>query len=142
MQKDTELKPAGTNPGYEKRDVNTRAITYASVVLFMLVIASLLSMYWVFDYFSKTQKLGPTASPFIDVRQLPPEPRLQVQPLEDLNRVRQSQEDMLNSYDWTDRANGNVRVPIDRAMDLIIERGLPTRPSAPTSESVAKEQGK
>ena len=83
MRKDTSLNPAKTNPGYEKRDVNTRAIIYAVIVLFVLVIASLLSMRWVFDYFSATQTLGPSASPFTDVRQLPPEPRLQVHPVED-----------------------------------------------------------
>jgi hypothetical protein len=142
MRKDTNLNQAGGNPGYEKRDVNTRAIAYAVIVLLVLVIASLLTMHWMFDYFSATQKLGPSASPFTDVRQLPPEPRLQVHPVEDLNRVRESQEDLLTSYGWADRATGKVRVPIDRAMDLILERGLPTRTSAPSSESAAKEEGK
>jgi hypothetical protein len=33
----------------------------------------------------------------------------------------------LNSYGWIDRSNGIVRIPIDRAMDLILQRGLPTR---------------
>ena len=33
----------------------------------------------------------------------------------------------LNSYGWVDRSNGIVRIPIDRAMDLIAQRGLPAR---------------
>ncbi len=131
-----------TNPGYEKRDVNTRAISYSLLVLLAVVVVSLVTMHWLFGYFSATQQLGPTASPFTDVRQLPPEPRLQVHPVEDLNRARMEQEDLLNSYGWTDRATGKVRIPIDRAMDLIIERGLPTRPNAPHAENVPKEQEK
>jgi hypothetical protein len=134
------LNSPQTNPGYEKRDVNARAISYSILLLLAIVVVSLVTMRWLFDYFSATQTLGPTASPFTDVRQLPPEPRLQVQPVEDLNKVRQEQENMLNSYGWTDRATGKVRIPIDRAMDMIIERGLPTRSNTPPAESAAKEQ--
>jgi len=140
MRKDTELKQAENNPGYEKRDVNTRAITYTVIALLAVILASLVTMHWLFDYFSATQPLGPSASPFTNVRQLPPEPRLQVRPVEDLNRVRQEQEDLLNSYGWADRPTGRVRIPIDRAMDLLVERGLPTRPSAPPPEAASKEQ--
>jgi hypothetical protein len=32
----------------------------------------------------------------------------------------------LNSYGWVDRTNGIVNIPIERAMDLIAARGLPT----------------
>ncbi|HEV2330417.1 MAG TPA: hypothetical protein VGY56_16670 [Verrucomicrobiae bacterium] len=37
------------------------------------------------------------------------------------------QNQKLNSYGWVDRSNGIVRIPIDRAMDLLMQRGLPTR---------------
>lgn len=33
----------------------------------------------------------------------------------------------LNSYGWVDRSNGIVHIPIDRAMDLLLQRGLPAR---------------
>jgi hypothetical protein len=140
MRKDTELNSPEKNPGYEKRDVNTRAISYSIAVLLVVVVLSLVTMRWLFDYFSVTQPLGPTASPFTDVRQLPPQPRLQVQPVVDLDRERKEQEVLLNSYGWTDRTTGKVRIPIDRAMELIIERGLPTRPNTPPAEGATKEQ--
>jgi hypothetical protein len=35
------------------------------------------------------------------------------------------QEARLNSYGWVDRTNGIVHIPIERAMDLIVARGLP-----------------
>jgi hypothetical protein len=68
-----------------------------------------------------------------------------VQPSEDLDQVRQAQEQILNSYGWEDKASGTVRVPIDRAMDMLIERKLPARqsPSAdPKPETARKEQAK
>ncbi|HEY1790272.1 MAG TPA: hypothetical protein VGJ73_19155 [Verrucomicrobiae bacterium] len=38
-----------------------------------------------------------------------------------------AQNQKLNSYGWEDQSNGIVHIPIDRAMDLILQRGLPTR---------------
>jgi hypothetical protein len=34
------------------------------------------------------------------------------------------------AYEWVDRNAGTVRIPIDRAKALLVERGLPTRPGA------------
>lgn len=127
MQKNIDMQTPPTAPGYETRDVNTRGILYFVIGLFVLLVFSLVSMRWLFGYFSETQPLGPAASPFTNSRNLPMEPRLQIQPEQDLIRVRTTQEDALNSYGWVDRANGIVRIPIDRAMDLIVERSLPVR---------------
>lgn len=51
----------------------------------------------------------------------PPSPRLQVQPAEDLRALRAEERAVLESYDWVDEATGTVRVPIDRAMELLLE---------------------
>ncbi|HEY3228230.1 MAG TPA: hypothetical protein VGJ87_03360, partial [Roseiflexaceae bacterium] len=67
------------------------------------------------------------ASPLSQTEQLPPAPRLQVAPAEDLEKLRTAEQQRLNSYEWVDRSAGVVRIPIDRAMALIAERGLPTR---------------
>jgi hypothetical protein len=70
---------------------------------------------------------------------------LQVDPGADLDQVRGTQEEMLNSYGWVDKASGTVHVPIDRAMDLLIERKLPVRENAPAvqgTEGAKKEAGK
>ncbi len=137
-----ENNPAVT---YEKRDVNTRTILIFVGVLFLVLAVTFVSMRGLFGYFSDTQNLGPGASPFDNSRVLPPEPRLQVNPAVDLNEVRQEQDEILNSYGWTDKANGTVRVPIDRAMDMLIERKLPVRQSAlagQNAERAKKEEPK
>ncbi len=55
-----------------------------------------------------------------------PFPRLQISPSEDLKVFRAREEHELTSYGWVNRSAGVVRLPIGRAMDLLIERGLPT----------------
>ena len=57
--------------------------------------------------------------------ELPPTPRLQVDPPGELAALRQSENAALSSYAWVDRSRGFVRIPIDRALALTTERGLP-----------------
>jgi hypothetical protein len=58
---------------------------------------------------------------------LPPAPRLQTVPGQELQELRARQEAQLQGYGWLDRQAGRVRIPIERAMDLLAERGLPAR---------------
>ena len=57
----------------------------------------------------------------------PPEPRLQTDPRQDLADMRAKEDEQLQSYGWVDRNAGVVRIPIDAAMKLTLERGLPAR---------------
>lgn len=61
-----------------------------------------------------------------DVR-VPPEPRLQVEPRQDLSDYRAREAALLDGYHWVDKSAGVVRIPIDEAMKRVVERGLPTR---------------
>lgn len=57
-----------------------------------------------------------------------PKPNLQIDDDHTEQRALYSvQNAKLDSYGWVDRSNGVVRIPIERAMDLIVQRGLPTR---------------
>jgi hypothetical protein len=38
------------------------------------------------------------------------------------------EDELLNNYGWVDQDAEVVRIPIERAMELLLERGLPTRP--------------
>jgi hypothetical protein len=53
----------------------------------------------------------------------------------------QSQQNLLNTYGWIDRQNGIVRLPIDRAMELLLERGLPTRTTGAAEKQPPTEKG-
>lgn len=58
---------------------------------------------------------------------LPPEPRLQTNPRQDLRDLRAQEDAILGSYGWVDKNAGVVRIPIDQAMKLAVQRGLPAR---------------
>jgi len=61
-----------------------------------------------------------------------PEPRLEQNERIEINDFRLKEEQTLNSYGWVDEKNGVVRIPIERAMNLVAQRGLPTTPKAGT----------
>jgi len=44
-----------------------------------------------------------------------------------LKAFREHEHEILTTYGWADKSAGVVRIPIDRAKDLLIERGLPVR---------------
>ena len=65
-----------------------------------------------------------------EVTKLPPEPRLQRFPREDIANFRRGEEELLNSYGWVNKGAQTVHIPIDEAMKLTVQRGLPTRAEA------------
>ena len=85
-----------------------------------------------------------------DIRRvLFPSPRLEVDERSQLNSIRLAEENTLHSYGWVDEKAGTVRIPIERAMDLLVRRGLPVRPqsagggvSAANTEASARESKK
>jgi hypothetical protein len=138
-----EIKPgedtrqASVSAGHELSDAEGRPLAVAGLILAAILVLIGISMAGTFYFCGKEQKLGPPATPFENARTLPPMPRLQVDPKMELKEYRDSQREILNSYGWVDRTGGVVRIPIDRAMDLVIARGaLPARPNsaAPTNE--------
>jgi hypothetical protein len=58
-----------------------------------------------------------------------PEPRLQLSPSSEMREYTARMTRELNNYGWIDRKAGVVRLPIERAMELLVERGVPVRPS-------------
>jgi len=74
--------------------------------------------------------LSPTA--MVNAQKQPPEPRLQRYPARDMRDMRADEDRILNQYAWIDPDKGIVRIPVDRAMDLIAQRGLPAAPAGKT----------
>src|SRR5262245_40404521 len=115
--------------GYEKRSVNIKIILELGAATIVIAVLIYLLMWAVFIYYDKREtssgKLFESA-PVVSLRQkLPPEPRLQTDPQLDLIQLRELEDKELNSYGWIDRDSGTVRIPVDRAIDRLVERGLP-----------------
>ena len=58
-----------------------------------------------------------------------------------LQALRKKEQDALTTYGWVDQHAGVVRIPMERAKDLLLERGLPVRGAAPApgAKDVKKE---
>jgi len=129
--------PAERGPGYERRDASIRGLLQFAFWMAVVLAVTLVAMRWTFKYYSRMAPLGPPASPFTNVRVLPPSPRLQANPHQELVDYCQAQEQEVRTYGWIDRRSGIVRIPVDRAMDLLLERGLPIRPASQTPATSA-----
>lgn len=129
-----------TNPGYETTDVNPNAVWIVAVVLVVCVALVIVTITWMFHFLNhrdlasqRRSEIDRVTRAVAATRPQFPEPRLQVAPQVDLAALRAREDATLNSYGWIDRKAGVVRLPIERAMDLIVQRGLPVRgqPNAP-----------
>ncbi|MFY9855777.1 MAG: hypothetical protein WAK26_18050 [Terracidiphilus sp.] len=59
-----------------------------------------------------------------------PTPRLQTDDgAQDIADLHAREDLLLNNYSWIDQSQGKVRIPIERAIDLIAQRGLPVTPA-------------
>lgn len=67
-----------------------------------------------------------------------PQPLLETDERNELNDFRTEEAKQLNSYGWVDQKAGVVHIPIERAMQLVAERGLPLRSDETNSGSPAK----
>ena len=60
-----------------------------------------------------------------------PEPRLQVEPRQDLEALQVRDRRILEGYGWVDRSRGIVRIPVEEALEQVAAQGLPARNEAP-----------
>jgi hypothetical protein len=135
--------PAGS-PGYETRDADSGGIFKFLVYLTLILVFSFLASWGVFRYFAKERSELLPNSAFAGASQSPASPQLQVNPRQEMLNFRAQQEQSLESYAWENRSAGTVRVPIERAMELLLQKGVPvTSEAAPAAEnSTAKGNAK
>jgi len=107
-------------PGYEVRDTNIRTVTLVGVGLVLLVVVSNVLLLGVYDQLYKKREPGETPTP--------PE-NLAAQ----MHALRRTEDASLYGYGWVDRKAGVVRIPIDRAIDLVARGGVP-RGKGPQTE--------
>ena len=129
--------PDNPDVAHEGSDVNVRAILGFAAGL-IVAAASIHFIVWLlFLYLSGAETTRDTPDFPLAAGQatrVPPEPRLQTTPREDLRALRAREEEILGSYGWVDKTTGVVRIPIDEAMKLTLQRGLPARASSGDSK--------
>lgn len=112
---------------YEHSDVSGRQVVLAAIAI---LIGTWISAWLLYYFFAFLIHYRDEAGPPPLVRAvgreiLPPEPRLQASPSSDLRALRAGEEGQLNNYNWVDRQKGIVSIPIDRAIELTAQRGIP-----------------
>ena len=131
------VPPQHGEDGYEHRDANVHSLYMYGLTLAVLIALVMIAMVGTYHFFAKIESLGPPASPFENVRVLPPQPRLQVNPSVDLKSYCELEQQQLTTYGWVDHHNGFVRIPVDRAMEMVLQKGLPSRPAEQASADSA-----
>lgn len=108
-------------------DLNVRALAGLTAILMIVVALAFVLMWW-FSHRLLDDRIAadppPPALPEARLPHEPPGPRLQSDPLAELSALRAVEELTLTTYGWVDETTGIARVPVDRAMDLLVENGL------------------
>ena len=111
-------------------------INYRGIVVFVGILVAttivceliVVGMYKMFD--AQGRATGVARAPLsAPAGTLPPPPNLLVNEPANLKQFREREVNELTTYGWIDKNAGTVRLPIDRAKELILERGLPVRGS-------------
>ncbi|WP_031500023.1 hypothetical protein [Bryobacter aggregatus] len=115
--------------GHEVQDASIRGTLYAGLGLAVGIIVAGLIVLAIFHYLAgqKTRAENVAGMADTEMRQPPPSPRLEDHPAIELQELRTQEDLLLSTYGWTDKKAGLVRIPIERAMQLQMERGFPVR---------------
>jgi hypothetical protein len=148
-----ELGPEPAVPdaaaGHELSDVSIGGlITFLAglVVSLAVVVMAVAGMFVLL--MRQAEKADPPQPPLADLRAKdPPAPRLQEAPALDMRKSEAEQAAALRETRWIDKEAKVVQLPIERAMQLVVERGLPDWPSvesdgkqSKTDEAAGKEK--
>ncbi len=130
------LDPASVAVGYERSDMRPGMVILSAAAL-LLVLAAVLVGITAFQVWMTGIPL--TVGRPVDLIQglkaapapTPPAPALQAESGQDFVAYKAAAVAKLSSYRWVDRQAGVVSIPIERAMDLVAQRGLPARSTPP-----------
>lgn len=127
---------------YEDRDLGGRGIIVFLIVLVVATAMLCLVVWGYFEYKGRHFAAEPpmtgvpaiTGTPpaFQDPTQRFPKPALQTDDVADMDKFRIQDNSVLNSYGWVDEKAGLVHIPIDQAMKIVAQQGLPARPAVQT----------
>src|SRR6266446_5109323 len=119
------MTPQG-HPAHERKDADVMGVVLLGAFLLLSLVITSLCVWGLLRFFNKERAAGEAVAPQAREQgaEFPP-PRLQANPAVELKQSRTAAAAKLHSYGWIDRSAGVAHIPIERAMELTIERGLP-----------------
>jgi hypothetical protein len=133
--------PDAHDQKYETEDFSPRAIRWFTAGLAILAVTVLLSMGWLLWALGEGRPPGQgVVTPNVPAPNMSPAPDLQVASTQDYQDLRSLEDSQLRSYGWVDRDSGIAAIPIERAMELLVKRGLPVQKPQGESRQSNQEQ--
>ena len=128
--KHTTPRPEAT--GHETKDASILGVVLTGVGLAIGAAIALSIVYGIFHFLSTQPATTAPPNPMAEtsVQQFPPAPRVEEHPAVEIQELHAKEDSLLSTYGWTDKEAGVVRIPIDRAIDLELQRGFPVRKEA------------
>jgi hypothetical protein len=122
---------------YETEDFSPRGIRWFTAGLAVLAVTVLVLMgalLWLLSG-GWPPRQG-IVTPLVPAPNMSPQPDLQVASSLDYQQMRAAEEAQLRSYRWVDREAGIAAIPIERAMEILADRGMPAqKPQAKRPQS-------
>jgi hypothetical protein len=105
--------------GHEPHDVAARPVLLAGLALATVLLLVAGGQLLLLRHYEReaTERASP-AAPLAEVR-TPPEPRLLPNPRGALLELHAEEDTLLHGYGWVNREAGIVRIPIERAIDVL-----------------------
>jgi hypothetical protein len=120
--------------GYERRDISARIVLISVAILVVFTVASFIFLK---GYLSL--RFGRPETETATTERAPEPtyagPELLTTPDMGLPELLAAEDSVLTSYGWVHPDSGIVRIPIDRAISILAEKGMPVRPKGRTIES-------
>lgn len=113
----------GAHPGYEVSDVHPSSLAKTAAMVGGLVFFSIIAMvvlFKVFEYYEP--RADKPRHPMADSRYVSSAPKLQPDPPALKEELRIVENQVLTSYDWADKEKNLVRIPIERAIELVAQQ--------------------
>lgn len=110
--------------GHEHREVSVRLIALSLLFLAIATFCVFVLVVGIFRYFYDTYSAAEAAK--LSQPVIPPAPRLEVAPYLQLQDLHAKEDHVLSTYAWVNKQTGTVRIPVDRAIDLLAAKGLPS----------------
>lgn len=137
--------PFHRSPGHERqldRDIDVRRIVWTVLGILGLTVISMIAMWGLLSYLQGRAERTAPEVPAIRLQaadEPAPSPRLQASPERELIGMRAAEEELLSTYGPADGEAGTVRVPIERAMDMLAEQGAAIAPGSDRPVGVDSE---
>jgi hypothetical protein len=127
---DETKHPNAPHAGHETTDVNVWAVGKFAIGLVIVCVVSIGLLFGLLKFFQSREETSVANT--VEPVKLFPEPQLQKTEILDLKALHAEEDKLLNGYAWVDPKQGIVRIPVDRAIEVLAKRGLPSRSEVPT----------